>query len=207
MTVTVTASALEGIWEYLERQPEIATEAARIALNDGGEDGLKLLRVAVEDEAAFPPGYVDKDRLGISKYARNDDLRIVISARQRPTSLARFAKNLKWPMKGQPRPDGQTVEVHRGRPIKMKGAFPVRLRAGASLTDNNFNVGLAIRLKPGETISNKRVTVQPGNQLQILYGPSVDQVAGEVMAEQAEHVVDAIELEFYRQFQRLNDKA
>jgi len=68
------------------------------------------------------------------------------------------------------------VEVAPGRARYMKRAFFLRLPQGSTLTDTQFNLGLAIRLRPGERIENKHTAVRFAKGLYLLYGPSVDQV-------------------------------
>jgi hypothetical protein len=84
----------------------------------------------------------------------------------------------------------------------MPSAFLMRLRAGAGTADN-YNIGLAIRLAPGERIRNKRVMTQVGHNLYLLYGPSVDQVFRTVADDNAPEIATMVRDEFYRQFARL----
>lgn len=200
MTLTILSEALAGEIDYFRRLPDVANMAARMALNDVARgSGMKLLRAAIEKQVHFPPGYVNNDRLFVSQPARNDKLEVHITARQRPTSLARFAQGATLGKRG----GGVKVEVHHGSLRPMKSAFLVRLRAGAALSNEQFNVGLAIRLKPGQRLVNKRVQTQLGHNVYLLYGPSIDQVFREVAAEEAPHITPLVENEFLRQFTRL----
>lgn len=203
MTFEVAAD-LEGLTRYFERAPEIATQAARLAINQVAQrGGLKLLRERMLREVAFPMGYLNDSRLVVRK-AYSDNLEAVITARQRPTSLARFARGSP-PVAGNRR-QGVTVTVKPGEPRFMKSAFLMRLRAGATVGDNNFNIGLAIRLKPGERIlnKNKQNTVQLSHNLYLLYGPSGDQVFRTVADDTAPEVASMVKDEFFRQFARLS---
>lgn len=207
MSVTITADALPRLADYLERSPARAREAARLSINDvAGGSGLKLLRDAVQDEAAFPARYVDKSKLYLARKAYNNRLEAVIAARTRPTSLARFAVPGQTPLSTR-REKGVRVQVHHGATRRMSSAFLVRLRAGNQVSDEAYNLGLAIRLKPGERIINKRQqsAVQLDHNLYLLYGPSVDQVFREIASEQSPAILDKVESEFYRQFVRLGD--
>jgi hypothetical protein len=90
----------------------------------------------------------------------------------------------------------------------LSKAFLVRLRAGQGpVQDGAFNLGLAIRLRKGETISNKVQMVPFGGGLYLLYGPSVDQVFRGVASENAPLLADAFADEFFRQFVRLAGEA
>ena len=193
--------ALADLQQYIDGMPKAATEAARLSLNDIAEGpGLAIFRDAVAEEANFPPGYLNDSRLGVTKRAKNADLATTITGRFRATSLARFVAN---PVPG--RRGGVRVEVKRGQSRVLPRAFIVRLRAGATTSNDKFNVGLAIRLKPGETLRNTKgaraVALDKG--LYLLYGPSVDQIFRETGPQEAPEVLKLVEQEFYRQFFRL----
>ena len=72
----------------------------------------------------------------------------------------------------------------------MNRAFLMNLRSG--------NLGLAVRLAPGERIDNKRRMVQMSNGLYLLYGPSVDQVFRSVAEDVSADAGDFLEQEFLR---------
>lgn len=207
MSATIIAEGLAEAAVYFQRLPDIAAQSARMAINDtAGGKGLKILRLAIYKQIEFPAGYVNTDRLYVSKKATNADLEARVTARMRPTSLARFAPGQ---TPAGTRGKGVRVSVQPGSSRTMKSAFLVRLRAGATLNDENFNIGLAVRLKPGERIFNKRAQsgVQLGHNLYLLYGPSVDQVFREVAEDQSPEILSEVETEFLRQFARLSDAA
>ena len=203
----VDSVGLEKAIEYFKRAPDIATTAARIAINDVASRGaLSLARREISMQINFDPSYLKGDRLGVVKKASNADLSAVIRARQRATSLARFAAP------GQPLGQnravgGVRVRVKKGQSSVMRSAWLVRLRSGKSLTDDNFNVGLAMRLKPGESIPGKKSVHKAWlipNEVALLYGPSVDQVFRDVAGDIADSVADMVSSEFYRNFIRLS---
>lgn len=195
-----------GLVRYFEAQPDVATEALRMSINTVAErSGMKLLREKIEEQVDFPPGYLRARGIRLARKAYNSNMEAVIAARERPTSLARFARS--GAATGNRR-GGVTVRVQPGSTRTMPTAFLMRLRAGQALTDENFNLGLAIRLKPGERVLNKKVnTVQLGRGLQMLYGPSVAQVFDDVAEEQTEPVLDLVETEFFRNYDRLSEVA
>lgn len=197
MSYLIHSEQLKGMYTYFEQAPEIAKLSASLALNQVAErKALPLLRKAIGSQIAFPTGYLDSpDRLRISRKASPNRLETVITGRDRPTSLARFAP-------GQT-PEGSrgkslTVQVKHGRAKRLAKAFLIRLR--------NDNIGLAIRLKQGETVRNKNdvKAVSMGKGLYLLYGPSVDQVMKTVATEAVAPVGDLMVDEFYRQFARLS---
>lgn len=203
MVVALEVNALDAFQSYVRSFPERTKTAARIALNQTSERaGLRTIRGLMRDEISFPAGYLeDTNRLGVTKRASDDDLQVVISGRQRPTSLARFVTGSRAPGK---RPGGLTVNVGKGRTQALRQAFIIPLNSGPVRTDGAFNLGLAVRLKPEEVIANKRVmAARMKNGLYLLYGPSVDQVFRTVREEAAGPLLEAIADEFLRQFDRL----
>ena len=167
---------LEGYAVFIEGLKDIADlnglssakidEWARRAINDTLRRGQALAARSMEQQTNFPRGYLTgrNGRLGIAKFAKNDDLEGIIRGRDRPTSLARFIVGS--PKRGK---RGVTVEVNPHERKEMPGAFLVKLR--------NNNQGLAVR-------SDKRPTSKGGARqldsgLWLLYGPSVDQVFNE----------------------------
>lgn len=193
-------SSLLDLEKFLDAAPDNTRKAASMAMNDvlGGQ-GLARFRKAVAAEVQFPPGYVD-DKINIDQKASPTNLVASITGRQRPTSLARFATSGVVGGKG-----GVTVRVKGGAKF-MKGAFLVRLNQGSS-NDDGYNVGLAVRLKEGQTL-NKRDTsnmVHLGRDVVLLYAPSIDQILNNEVADaEMPEVADAIGTEFFRQFARLS---
>lgn len=201
--LTITISGLDAAKHFFEVAPDLATEAARISINDVATGaGLTLVRREIEKEVAFPAGYLnDPSKIGVTQLASNSNLQATISARARATSLARFAMTAPFPT---PKKGGVTVTVTPGNPKTIPG-FLVRLKRGASLTEDNYNLGLAIRLKPGQQLINRNSapTVFLDSNIVLLYGPSVDQVFRDVAVEQSPAIAGLVGNEFYRQFARL----
>ena len=201
MSITVVASGLEDLARFYELAPQVTKTAARIAINQTAErKGIVALRAAMEEEIAFPKGYLtDRKRLGVTQRATQNNLEAKVTARQRPTSLARFASGNAL-VGGA----GLSVRVNPNRRRSLSRAFLVRLRADeGEVSDGAFNLGLAVRLARGETITNKKQMVHFGGGLYLLYGPSVDQVFRSVAAEKAPMIADMVTDEFLRQFVRL----
>lgn len=190
---------------YLALAPKATRTAARLAINDTAtRKGINMLRLTMEEQVAFPKGYLtDPRRLGVTQRATDSNLEAVITGRGRPTSLARFASSAS--IIGARRAGSPlTVRVNPSRRRALSRAFLVRLRAGQGpVTDEAFNLGLAIRLQPGEVISNKVRMVPFGGGLYLLYGPSVDQVFRSVAVDRAGEIADLVADEFLRQFVRL----
>ncbi len=206
MSARITALNLLDITEYLGSRPAVARKAARLAINDTAtRKAVPDFRKLMLEEVDFPAGYLDNKNFGVTKKAADTDLTAVITARQRPTSLARFAKGQSF--EGARRTGGVNVRVNKGGGSRrIKRAFFVRLRRGKD-TQDGFNLGLAIRLKPGERLRGRKkggAGVQVAPDLYILQGPSVDQVFRETSVAGSPAVADGLLKEFTRQFVRLN---
>jgi hypothetical protein len=200
MEYAVFVEGLDQLTDIASLSDKIRLKAVQ-AINKIARDGRSSIAIRMEHEINFPPGYLApaKKRLYVKEQATRSSLEAVIAATGRPTSLARFVQ-------GNPRPSapgGVTVRV--GNKTKhLKRAFLMRLRSGNNdISDNRFNLGLAVRLKPGETLTNKRFSRRIDSGLYLLYGPSVDQVflgreGSGVAADQAPDLAEKLENEFLR---------
>lgn len=197
MSVFASASGLKEALRFFEELPDIAEQATVLALNQvAGRDGLALIRRDMRAEVDFPKGYLEQsDRLGVVRKARKGSLSAVIRGRDRATSLARFVAPGQRPetTRGQ----ALRVTIKPGSPVTLKRAFLIKLRGG--------NMGLAVRLKPGETVRNSDRATKLGDSLYLLYGPSVDQVFRGVANDDADDIAQLVENQFYRQFARLTN--
>lgn len=206
MTARITAVNLLDLEEFLGSQPQTARTAARLAINSTAtRKAVPGLRRDMKSEVNFPSGYLeDPDRFGVTKQATEADLSASITARFRPTSLARFSSDS--PV-GARRTGGVNVRVNTtGGATRLPGAFFVKLRRGADSQDG-FNVGLAIRLKPGQRLLGRKkggLGVQLAPDLYLLYGPSVDQVFREASVAASPRIADDLQKEFIRQYVRLS---
>ena len=190
----VVVEGLAGIEGALDIGRSVRVRASQ-ALNKTAQRTLTSAARKMREQVNFPATYLTgKDgRLKITKHSTPDDLETIITGRHRATSLARFAAN---PV---PNLKGPTVSVKPGKASSMKRAFLIRLKKGTVLTDTQFNLGLAIRLKMNERIRNKKVMVEIGDTgLYLLYGPSVDQVFRAVAEEEATPSLEFLEREFER---------
>ena len=199
--ITVASDDLEGLATYFRTAADAAVPAMRMAINDvATRGGMALIREEMTDQIAFPRGYLTGDRIGVTKRATNANLEAVITGRKRATSLARFTSARTINQKG-----GVSVRVSRGRTTYLKQAWLVRLKKGASLDEDNYNIGLAVRLRPGEKLNKKTVHQSwlVAGQVALLYGPSVDQGFQEVAGDVVDPISEMVQDEFFRQFARL----
>jgi hypothetical protein len=192
----VDLHSLLGLKEYLEVAPENTRRAMSMAMNDKiGGTGLSKYRAAIGADINLPASYI-RDRFNAGELAKPDDLTVVLRAERRPTSLARFIVGGAAPAGKE---GGIRVRVNTGGSTKrFRRAFTVGL--------NNDNMGLAVRLEPGQVL-NKRDTsnmIHLEANVVLLYGPGVDQVLETHVAdEETPGVLDDVTTEFYRQFARL----
>jgi len=204
--VVIEAVGLSDLKRFYDLAPKAATELARIAINQSAERvGLKLAQRAMAAQVNFPRGYFSeigrsgKPNFGMAYRATNANLEAGIAGRQQPTSLSRFATERGRFVGGRHRRGTPiTVTVQPGRVTTFKrNAFFLRLR--------NNNIGLGIRLKNGEILTNthgaKLITSGPLKGVALLYGPSVDQVFRTVAVDISPEVLDALTFEFLRQFE------
>lgn len=167
----VLVEGIANLQELQDLKQNVRLAAVR-AINKTATTGRTDLARSIRSQVNFPASYVAPGgkRLYVSKMATQADLEAKITARTRATSLARFVTSAN---KGTA---GVVVEVHKGKARNMKRAFLIKLPAGTGDIDTKFNMGLAIRLRPGERLENKRQARMMAKGLYLLYGPSVDQV-------------------------------
>ena len=194
----VFVEGLDDLKQFDGTKQAIRMAAAR-AINKVTRDGRVEIARDIRDQVNLPASYVapGQKRLYVSQQATTGNLEGKITARGRATSLARFVQGT--PRRGQ----GVRVEVAPGRSRYMKRAFLIRLPAGTSNVDTKYNMGLAIRLRPGETLQNKLTARRMEKGLYLLYGPSVDQVfrardGSGVANEKAPQLASELEREFLR---------
>lgn len=195
MTVRVLATGLDDVAKFFEDLPDIAEQAAVYAINDTADrQGLSAIRREMRKEIDFPTGYLESpDRMRVSKRASKGSLEAVVTARDRPTSLARFAA-------------GQTAQNTRGRGVRVKisaGGGGKILREAFVINLKNGNRGVAVRVKDGSSLRNSSKAVEIGKNLFLLYGPSVDQVFSGVIDQDKIQLDDILTNQFLRQFARL----
>lgn len=190
----VAVEGLSGL-ESLETLPDRVLVAARRAVNKTADRTKVRSAREIRNQVNFPASYVSgqRGRLNVTKKAQGADLEAIIKGRERPTSLAQFVTAGKIGGK-----TGVSVAVKPGSSRRMPRAFLIKLRAGNASIDTRFNLGLAMRLKPGESIRNKTNFVRLQGNLYLLYGPSVNQVFATVAGDEAPAASTFLEQEFLR---------
>lgn len=188
--------AIEGLnnLKSIKDLPDEVLLAAVRAINETTERARAQSAREIRRQVNLPQSYLtgQNARLRIKQRANRTRLEGIVEGRHRPTSLARFAS-------GTPGTQGGVmVQVKPGFARFMRKAFLIRLRAGSGITDTKFNLGLAIRLRPGERVRNKKEMVGIGANLYLLYGPSVDQIFRTVAEDISGNTADFLESEFLR---------
>lgn len=201
MSVSVIAEALGDVQRYFEQLPEIAMQAATMAINSTAErKALPDIRAEMREQLSFPSGYLEgsdgsgKKRLSVSRKASKGNPSAAISGRDRATSLARFR------MPGQDAKNTRNLGVR----VRVKPGYTRTLKKAFLITLRNGNMGLAVRLKPGDKLANSSAAKLLSNNVYLLYGPSVDQVFRSVATDVTPEVLSDVTSEFLRQFARLS---
>ena len=181
----LVVEGLDGLFDPESLDARIVQNAVR-AINKTAARTRTRSDRDMRQRIMFPARYLS-NRLRVSRTASRSSLEAVITGRDSPTSLARFSatRNPKAARKA----GGVTVTVAPGSTKFMRNAFLLPLRGG--------NLGLATRLKPGESL-NKRYMRRMNNGLYLLYGPSVDQVFRNVADNETDEALDYLEREFVR---------
>lgn len=206
MTVFIDALGIQNYARYLAEFPEKVPQAASMALNQTAQrKGLPLAREKMLEQVAFPTGYLYPPRFQVDKKASPGSLLASLRGAFTPTPLARFAGTQRARFvtarkhgRGVPRPKVR-VEIKPGRIVTLPRAFLLTLKNG--------NIGLGVRLQPGEVLHNsigaKFIPSGPLAGVYLLYGPSVDQVFRTVAADISGPLLVELESEFLRQFIRM----
>lgn len=210
MTIFIDAEVFVGLEGFFRSAPDRSARAASRAINQiATRSGAKRIKDAIYGDIAFPKGYLDStDRLGLTKFATPGDLEAIMTARQRATSLARFltpGQSLATSKIG-----GVTVKVSANKPsYNFKEGFLIRLNSGTSNTETVHNLGLAVRLKNGESLRGGKGFQMSSNgktTLWLMYSVSVDQIFRRVAEQQSPAIGEDVAAEFMRQFTLLSNE-
>lgn len=204
--IEVQLRGLETVEKYLSQTPERAEKALRFALNGAALFAARRGKQEIMRQLNFSSAYLGNPsspeaRLRIGQKARAGNLEAVVVARHRPTSLARFSNS---PVTFGKRTSPISVAVKRGATKELRRAFFIKLKRGKSLSADNYNLGIAMRLKPGEKVNNKNTQPYKQGRYAVLYGPSIEQAFNTVSVDISDDVLRYAETEFLRQYGRDN---
>lgn len=187
----VAVEGLSSLFEDFDSVSDKIKERAAMAINATARKFRTASSRAMRETVAFPARYLDSStdgKLRVRRMAQAHDLEAAIEGQFDPTSLARFVVGAKTVGRKAP-----NLRVSPGQATAIPNSFIMKLRSQ--------NVGLAIRLKAGETIKNKHKMVsfsKKDTNLYLLYGPSVDQVFRQVAGDVAPDAAEYLEKEFLR---------
>lgn len=186
-------SALDEI-EHLPDYVKMSAHRAVIhATKRARTESGRLMRERISWSATYLTGQGGK--LEINLPNRDGPLEGDISAKFRPTSLARFAVGSKTPWK-----PGVSLHVGQATYRTSKRMFIVPLRKGNfDISEDRRNLGLAIRLKDGEVLQGKYKMREFSKGLYLLSGPSVAQVFYSVAEDVKSNAAEWLRDEFERQ--------
>jgi hypothetical protein len=191
--------AVEGLRELAADFDNVSDKIkarAAMAINSTARKFRTESSREMRKQVAFPARYLDSrqdGRLRVRRQAAATRLEAAIEGRFEPTSLTRFVVGAVSHGRKNPK-----LRVSPGSQSLIPNSFIMNLA--------NQNKGLAIRLKPGETIRNKRKMVSFSKKdanLYLLYGPSVDQVFRDVAVDVSPDAAEYLEAEFLRLTERL----
>lgn len=191
----VKINGLSSLHDFAEIPADVARAALR-AVNKTIDRARASASREIRDQVAFPASYLTdaNGRLSVTKRATGDDLEAIVTGRERPTSLARFLVGAPKVGIGQ---KGVRVRVQPGLATFLPRAFLIRLRSGSD-TETISNLGLAIRLKPGQVPSAAYKPTRLADGLWLLYGPSIGQTFRTVSEDIAPDTALFLEDEFLR---------
>lgn len=200
------AVVLEGLdaLKSFDELSDKSKQAAQRAVNAATRRAYAAAGRQITNELNFPARYVTgkSARMQITKFAKPGDLSATITARNRPTSLARFVTGSI--SVGGARKAGVRVEVKKGSVQRLKGAWLIRLRAGNADLDTQSNLGLAVRTRNGQPPPGYK-PYKLADNVYLLYGPSIGQALYSVHTQKGvatditPATLDFLEAEFWRQ--------
>lgn len=196
---------VDGLTEVTDTMGAVSPEiikAVRMAVNKGADFARAEAARRIGKQLNFSARYISGTggKLTVTSRATGDNPSATIVAAGRPVSLARFAINRDPAAARKAR--GVAVGVRAGGAKFIPRAFLIKLKSGNS--DELGNLGLAIRLRPGEQVENKRIKAKRmESNLYLLYGPSVSQAfinaaGGGVASDITPDILDRMEQEFLR---------
>lgn len=183
---------IEGLDDLsFARDKDAIARAAYRAVNDAADFARVKSAGKMREQVNFPASYLQgqSSRLNVTKRASLSSPEAVVTGRQRPTSLARFA------LSSAKSRQGVRVAVKPGSSTLIKNAFLLPLKSG---TEPGGNLGLAVRVKRGQRPRGAYRPTKINDRLWLLYGPSVDQVFKSVREEVSPDTAERMQKEFLR---------
>ena len=203
----IVAENLQALEDFNKFGTGLQKNIAR-ALNTAARDYRTEAARRIRSKINLPAGAVSprSGNLSVSRRASVNNLESRIRARGRPRGLASYSNG------GKVGRAGVAVSVTPATTKYLPKAFLIRLRGlDGSTAPDKANIGLAVRLGPGQRITNKLYNIKVGTGLYLLYGPSLRQVflanSGEGVAKEiSPAIIKDIEAEIIRLAEEIGTK-
>lgn len=200
----IDAIGLKEIRRTLDALAKGQATAQQRAVNYAARKARTEASRRIRAQINLPANYLNQNkRLYVSRWATRDKIEAVITARQRPTRLARYGGRqltrsapgaLGDPLRGigaGRAQHGVSVRVKTGGKLRrIRRAFLLPLRQGKMPGDKSL-MGMFVR------------TGKSRKAIRHLYGPSVDQVFRRVRGELRPQILQDLEYEYSRQLRLL----
>lgn len=202
MTTNTDLRALAEVAEAFEAAPQVAEQAARLAMNDAARWGRTQGSKAIRRQVNLTARYVN-DNLRVTKFAQGTDLEVRIGANPRAVLMTRYGARMRtepatsdprW-LKGDP-----ARGIPRGQ--KAAGARGIKVKRGGSVKTLYYVFWVRLlgtgRWEPAERTGPGR------SDYRVLHSTSVDQVWRDVREDITPEIMQRAAAEFTRQFARLS---
>lgn len=196
--IRISSAGIQGLASFVARTPEVAAEAAKLAVGDAAEWGRNLSKREMASAVNLPADALAGRRFRISQRPTTANPEAVISADNNPLGLSRFVVSQKARGAAHPKVRilvGGATKSFSDPDIKGSYSFLIPTPGGAD------GVGLALRTK--EPLRNSQAARKIGRDLYLLSGPSVNQMFGQLMPTIVPRVEAKLQTEFARQYERL----
>ena len=190
--IVISSTGIRGLEEAIRRQPEMAKQAAKFAVNDTIEWAKTRIKTGIEQQVAVPKDSITPARFGITRRATSQELEARLSASNQGLGLIRFVTSQRIARAKAPtvrvKPGGAAVKLERAFLIptpKAPGSFALAVRA------------------PGGLAKSRAARRIPGSDVYILSGPSPNQLLANIAPALLPTIQTRLQQEYARQFERL----
>lgn len=204
--IRISSAGIQGLATFVARTPEVAAEAAKLAVGDAAEWGRNLSKREMVSAVNLPADALAGRRFRISQRPTTANPEAVISADNNPLGLSRFVVG---PGKvGMPGPQTRTLRGGTTTQWPKGGdrgdyAFLIKVGPGKKGSAPAVRAGFGLAIRTTRPMENSREAFKIGKDLYLLFGPSVDQMFGQLMPQIVPRVEAKLQTEFARQYERL----
>lgn len=208
--------ALGSISRRMDKAAGSVRKASVFAVNEAARFGRAAAIREMDNQITLGRKYMSDNMLVSKARLTAGEVSASITGKQRPVSLSRFLVNKSLRntftslKKGEKSPLLKTRVRKGGAAKNMPKAFLIRMRSGRELSETKYNIGMAIRLPNGQSVSGRHKGLRPyakgkNSSLYLLHGPSVDQLFRSIVdtAGLDDTIAERAQGEFLRQIARL----